>query len=432
MYQVLLKGQLPKALLIVLLFMCILFMSTKAEESSLLWGLTDSQTKYINEHYDGDRNKFFDTFNADYDAADERVKAIENFTMYDGERPDEVLNPVIQAAGGGGALNVEMIKWRRDMLAMPGVFSETVSGDQGLFMGLERRLNAQEKFDINLLSNQEIMRRSIKRGQNEASIYHEKVPMYETALAQYDKVDPDFDVIDTYYVDRTLDYADNDYYIIILVALCVFSVFSGCAQSKVSNQILVSPGGIRLFTLKQIGATLTVVMICLIAYFAGSFFILTAGNQFSAAWGLPIQAIVGYENIPLAVSAGTFLVIHHGMKALFCIMIAAFILLASMLSQNNIISAMLSVGICGALMLLYNSDIGAVRTNELFGVQNKIAPLFIGGSKLLFEDLPYLLIGDTTVHYALVVGITMIVMTLVLLSLTLLVSKPAMKWRAAR
>lgn len=414
MTSILFKKQWKKIVILIVFFCCIL--SVRNGINSEFTDRYDSyQKKYMNQFDLSDRTQFFENLNKDKKEAQKIVSSIEYYESYDKDVANETLDDLMDILTGNVSYaNYDMAVWKKEMLNMPGKYSETVSDDAYMLSQLSRRLANQNTFEESLENNIEIMNRGIRRdaGQTEK---------YGAVLSELQKVDTEFAVADTIIIDKILKYIEADYFIIILIVLSVFSIFSSVLQNKISNHILVSKMGMKKFALSQIAVTLGIILLGLVIYYAGVILALSKGNIGEIPWSLPIQAINGYENISFAFSVGQYFLISVVIKAIYCIFITSVVLLISILCKNTVISAVLSFAGCYGLVNLYN--VWMVEKDLSYG------SLLIGSSQFLWSNVPYLYVGGGIVPYVVVYVGIIVLLSLVMFFITVSASKVmAKKW----
>lgn len=412
MLKIFFRKQLKTCVLIVLFFSLFLFFQNSID-SKFTERYYAVQEEYIEESGVKNNQAFFEQLEADEKQADKTVNAIESFENYDKEIVYNNIDPALIASGAYTYANYEMIVWREEMLAMPGVFAKTVADDSYMLSQLSQRFANQKNFDLNLWNNLELMRRGMRRNDGDYG-------KYSAVYKELQKIDADFAFADTLVMDKILSYIENDFYIIVLLALCFFSVFSNATQNRITNQIVISPKGIRKYVRGQCLISVCFTVITITFYYIGIILLLSGGNFSAISWQLPIQAINGYENISYAFSAGQYFFYLVLAKTLYCILTVSVFLFLSSLSKNNIISALLCGLYCTVVIILYNINLTD---------RHDISISLLGSSKYLFSDLPFLQLGNLLISYYFSFLVGVVFIAVILLILTVFLSKyTAKRW----
>ena len=413
MMRVLLKTQWKSALSLVLFF-CFLLVGYNGIALKFDERYSKYQTAYMESLNTNDRTEFFIQLEKDSTQAKQIVSAIEKFDSYDGDRASsEVIDPLMAAAGGQEYVNYEMIAWREEMLQMPGTYAETLSDDDYMLMQLSSRLSNQKNIEEIIANQVELANRGMRRNDR-------KYAVYESTYEELEKVDTEFPVQDTLITDKILDYMEADFYLVILLVLLVFGVFSNLIQTKITNQIVVSKLGIRRFVVRQSVVSIVITLITVILYYVGMILIFSNGNIGNVAWNLPIQAIFGYENLHVAYSVGQYILLYFVMKSVYCLTTVCVILMLSAVSKNTIISAFASALYCGCMFMAFHS---LVNNGSVYGL------LFIGSVRPLLVEFPYISVGTTVISYFWVYLVVLLLMAGIFFELTVYLSKfTAKRW----
>lgn len=408
MFLCLLKRQWKKSILLVLFF-CLLLLGQTRTDAQFTQKYIPYQAAYMEKLDLEDRDSFFVQLNNDVLATKQVVAAIESFAGYDGKIPDGALDTMEILTGSSSYMDYNMAVWRETLLYAPGRLSKSVYDDAAMSWMLLSRLRNQENIESILENNKEIMRRGIRRG----GINKEK---YKTALTQLQNVDTDFAVADTFYAETFLMYLESDWYILALLAMSMFSVFSHGNQYKISNLVLTSKTGMRRYAYKQILSSFLIMEICLALYYSGVIFVLTAGDIRHIPWQHPIQVIQSYENILLDISVFDYTLLNLALKNAFCISFVSMILYISAMSRNNVIALIGTFILCGGLILL-NSLIPAA------------GGLPIGNGRFLLEELCFFHINGLLIPYSTVFAGCSILLALIVVSILILkVPHAARRW----
>lgn len=411
MFGCLLKRQWKRCVLLIAFFCCVLLIQQRSQ-----W---ETEGQYYNDHqeymqqYDlSDKRLFFAQLEKDRIESEEIVEDIRYFEGYDGQIAEGFIDEMDIVAGIAYYADYDMVLWRQQMLSLPGKFSETVIDDSRMTWELDYLLGNQREFESIIENNREIMRRGIRRGSA-------STPKYELALEQLDQITDDFSVTNTAQTIRLIEFLAGDWYILVLLCLCFFSVFSGMTQGRLMHQVLICKTGVRRYTLCQLLASIGLFALCLLVYYGGVLFACCNGSLQTYAWNLPIQAVYGSwfngGTILLDLKVWQYVLILMGLKALFCLGLLSLILLISLLSRNNIVSAIGCLILCGSLLLLHGGGTGA--------------GLLIGDCSLLLDDLCWELIGDYIVPKIVIYVTAVLLLTVLINAVTVLISKPIIrKW----
>lgn len=407
MVKLMLKKQLPLALAVVLVFALVL-MNQVQTRLSIDYPTLDNQTAYLENHDLTDKAAFYEALDEDSVTTFTMFQDIENYVGFEGEIPTEGN----EDAWMFGYRNVtyEMLVWQEQMMSAPGLFADTVGMDTTVISNLSQRLYNQRNLETNVENMREIMRRGILRG-------GEKAVIYIAAQMELEKVDCTYEITDTLNVNRLLKYLCNDTYILILIALLNFSLFSNLSGQKISNVVLISKMGVRKYTLRQILVSLITTLAVLAVYFGAVILIHNRGALYDPAWKLPLQAAEYMTLCPFAWTVGEYLGIVILTKTLFVLVIMSLSLLLSMLGRNNTFSALYTIVVIGGFLLV--SDL----------VGGKVGGMLVGDITRLVVNIPYLYLGNLVLAEWGAYVMILPVATVLLLALTVLVSKPAMKRR---
>ncbi len=379
MVRILWKSQWKTVISLLGFFAVALLFSVGLESKTGLRFLSE-QTAYLSHFSDQNLTGFFDTADADLDAAQSRVDSIENYEEYEGNLFTEMQDPVLAAAGIENAADYDMLVWKEKMLQMPGTYTDSIENDARMLRQLLQRLENERKFQFHLDNQLELARRGMRR--NDGSYLK-----YAAAEKELKKINSDFPLQDPVYAERILSYLEKDFYLILLLALTFFAAFSNTAQTGVVNQIVLSSMGIRKYVKKQLAAAVCVT-IAAVSIYMGLLLLIFGGTPDHIPWALPLQAVNGYETVTFAVSVGGYLVLLLAFKLLFCLFHVFAVLLLSLLSRNTIVSALLVSAYCGVLLFLYH----------LLSGQGAFAgDLLIGSCRTLLSEHPFLMVGNAVI-----------------------------------
>ena len=414
MFVSLLKRLWKRTLLLILFFSSIMTVQTDSTwETSSEGEYYPYQVNYLSVHELTDRARFQAILSTDYQQAYDLWQDIQLFELYNGSVPEGELDGealTIMASGGTPYINYDMLIWRRNMMNAPGKFSKSVFTDYEMLKNLSHRLHYILNFDNLLENHSETIARAIRRGSS-------LTPYYETALAELSAIDTDFPVMDTACTSLLLDYLNTDWYIIVILCLSFFGLFSTAAQQRITNQLLTSKTGIRKYAIYQVLAALVITACGMIIYYAVAIFACASTGPGQIAWGLPIQCILGEHfdtfNIYYAMNVREYFLLMAGVKILFCLLLVSIISLLSALSRNNLISGLLVIAFCAGLVLLQSKwDWG---------------DLLIGNGHILLQELCYFNINGTMIHYLAIYALSIGLLIPVMMGLTVLLAKPAAK-----
>ena len=409
MLKLLIRRQWKRAFFLVSFFLGVLFLQIQVTTESPHY-FVPFQHSYMDRFDLRQRDTFFAQLYTDLQSVEQTVAAIYNFDAYEGEIPEGELSDLDILSGiSVSTINLDMALWRNQMLNSPGKFSNTIANDELVIRQLAFRLDNQENFGQILENQKEIMRRGIRRGGS-------KVIKYEMALTELKKINTDFDIADTWFTEQLFTFLENDWYILALISLSLFSVFSTANQEKITNCILISKLGIRRYTRLQLAASVVICIGCLIFYYTGAVFIYSLFNVQAIPWEMPIQAIVGYENILLSISVLDFFLLMAGMKFLFCFCVAGIVLLVSVVSRNTVIAVMGTLAVCGGLILM---DAVIPATSGLA----------IGNCRVLVEELCFVNCSGILISHAVVYSAATIIFAVVIYSIVIMSSASVAKRR---
>lgn len=400
------RGQWKRPLCIVLLFVIMLFLFSQRGEM-YEWGLLDAQQAYMQKHGHLPKEDFLAMLHEDSNEAAKIIEDIEKFVGYEGEIPEGTMDIMDILSGNGAIMNYDMLRWKKQMLSMPGKMTETVERDYSAALRLERLLYNQEYIDYYIENSQEIMRRGIRRG-------GEKVVIYETLLEELADIPTDSPLTNTYCAGKLLTYLESDWYLLVLVCLCFFSVFSGSHQAKMTRQVLVSKMGIRKFVASQIGASLLILGIFLCLYYLGVTFAVSNGDFGAIAWNIPVQAVSEYENSLQNATVLEYAVKNVMVKSLAVLCILSLLLWISAVSPNNIVSLLGGGLLFGGCVLFSNAG-------------TEIGQLIEGATKGIYETLPYFITDSGLVHFTVAYGLQFACAALAALALLVFVSPYVMR-----
>ena len=411
MLRGLLKRQLYRAVDLTVLFCAILTLQLYASWESSWDGIYyQDGAKYMSQFDLNDSDTFFAALAEDTNNAIDTVSDIEWFADYEGEIPEGVVDPLLVASSGAVYMDYDMVIWRERMLDLPGIYTDSIRGDEYMLTSLADRLNYSRNLSMIITNHQEIAARGMRRGGVNAQLY-------KLAEAELNDIELDFKVQDTAYTQNFLDYMEGDWCFVVLLALIFFGSFSALAQHRVTWQISVSKLGERKYVLMQIAATMIIALVVFTVYHTGVLLVCCQWQPGQIAWELPIQCIAGdvfdsFEII-LNLKVWEYILLLCGMKCLFGLLIAVVILLISLLSKNNILSALGSVSVCGALILLSDSKV--------------LGNMLIGNAGALMEGLCWASFDDITISYSTMYFITLPILILAVAGLLVLLAKPAMR-----
>lgn len=407
----LLKRQLYKAIGLTVFICAILMLQQNASwESSLDGCYYREQAKYISQFDLNNAEAFFAALVEDTNRAIDKVTEIEWFTDYKGELPEGVVNPLDAVSSGAMYMDYDMVIWQQNMLELPGIYTDSIRGDEQMLKSLSKRLYYARNFNTIIENHKEIAARGIRRGGSNAQLY-------KLAEAELNRIPLNFAVQDTAYTENFLDYMESDWCFIALLGLIFFGTFSSVSQQKIIWQIAVSKLGERKYALTQIAATMIIAVLVFVVYHMGILLACCQWQPEQIAWELPIQCITGdlfdsFEII-LDLKVWEYILLLCGMKCLFGLLICAIISLISLACKNNTLAALGSVSICGGLILL--------RSSNAFG------NIFIGNAGSLLKGLCWARIGDITLSYLAIYFAILPVLIVAIVSFLVLLAKPAMR-----
>ena len=410
MFRLLLKKQWRGFLLPVLLFCAMLSVRTQGD-AFFEDRYDEVQAGYIAGADPSCRQEFFEKLDRDLQNASEIVQRIEDFADYEGEIPEEEIDPVLSEAGGVGYFDYDMIVWRQEMLQMPGRYTASIGEDERMLFLLSSRMHNQQFFSENLENNKEIMRRGLRRGDDAAA-------KYQAVLTSLDKISGDFAATDPHTADKLFSYLESDGYVLILLTLSCFALFSSVIQQQISRPILSSRMNVRRYTGLQMGAALCLGLGSLLVYWTAVLLIFTSGDLSRIPWELPIQAINGYEQVAFALSVWQYFLILLGLKLLCCLFTALLTMGISLLTGHTVLSGLCCTVYLGSLLLLSRSG-------------SLLPSLLLGNVKSLFRGLPYLQAGEVLVSQPLLYALGMLLLSGVTLLGILVLAKPAFRRRVS-
>ena len=407
----LLKKQLRAAILFTILFCSILILQMNASwEGSYNGQYYDAQVDYLAQHDLVDRDEFFLALAKDTDEINKQVSDIEEFMAYEGDVPEGVVNPLDVAANGSIYMDYDMVIWRQNMLNLPGKFTDSISGDKQMLEALSGRLNYTQHINSILDNHKEIAARGIRRGGSNTY-------KYELALAELQSISTDFSVEDVAFTQNFLDYMQEDWYFIILIAVLFFGTFSTVLQQRIAWPVSVSQMGARKYALLQIFATMITAVVVFALYHTGVLLACSFWQPTEMAWSLPIQCLSGdlfdsYDVI-LNLNVWEYTLVLLAQKCLFCMLLSSIILFVSLLSCNNTIAAVCTFIVCGTMILLH--------TESSFG------GVLIGNTSCLLDGLCWTNVGGITVSYSTIYVFIVSVLVIVISILSVLLSKPVLR-----
>ena len=402
MLKCLIKRQWKAALGLVLLFGAFFLLYRQMFYSTYDLFYMEEVRSYIEENDPTDREAFFTQLNADEAEMQTINRTIMQFEGYEGEMPEET-------EGLHHLVNYDMLVWRSQMWNLPGRLGETLFDDDQIVRNVKERTGQQEYFEGVIDNHKELMRRGIRRG-------GEKIPLYEAAQTELDAIEMDFPVQDTRYAQQILIEMNRDWYILALVTLAVFTVFSQSNQLKVSRVISTSKLGAFRYTVSQLAASVLLTAAAFALYWVLMVLILCDFRPYDVPWTIPMQAITGYQTMMLDMSLGEYVLKSLGLKCLLCLNLSALVLLVSALSPNSIVSLLGSAAVCGGLIY---SD----------GLLPQYHGLMVGRTEFLFDQLCWQNVGGRAVPYSLLYLFVLLAALVVLWGLVLLLAPPAIrKW----
>ena len=409
MLKQLLLRQWKKALGL-LLFLCVVTVLGARSSFENRGRFYEYQTVYMESFDLWQRDAFFARLEKDNDEASALTLMIQNYEGYTGTRPDGSDDPLLSMFGTYTDYN--MLLWQAQMLQAPGKYSPTVEDDALMLHQLDSRLSSLKNVQKTIQNQIEVMNRNIRRG-------GKLVPVYEECLRQLQNIDTEtFPVEDTLHIDLLLHYLKLDWRIQIVLALIFFSVFSTNAQEKISNYILTTKTGMRRYAFAQFLAALILSVGAMVVYYGIALLAYSGGNFENIPWTLPIQAVTGHNTVLLDLRVWEYLLLLIGSKILFCCVTVSAVLLVSLLSKNNVISAMASLLLCGIPILM--------RT--LFASSgNPYTGMWFGHTDILFKDLCFWDVSGWLIPYTTVYIAGAVTVVILLGALVVLLSKSVAK-----
>lgn len=407
----LLKKQFKTAVVFTFLLCIILIMQTSASwKNSLNGQYYDEQVDYLSQYDLTDRSNFFDSLTKDTSEAYQKVREIEEFMAYEGEIPEGVVNPLEIASSGAMYMDYDMVVWRQNMLNLPGLFTESVSGDKYMLEALSKRLEYMLHLPVIIENHKEITTRGIRRGGSDGY-------KYELAIEELNAISLDFPVEDVAYTQNLLDFMHEDWYFTVLIAVVFFWVFSAISQQRISWVVSTSLIGARKYAFIQATAALLTSIAIFVIYHIGIILACSLWNPTKIIWNHPVQCVFGnvfdsYEII-LNLKVWEYTLIALGLKCLFCLFLSSIILLLSLLSGNNTVSAIYALIICGVLILAHN--------------EMPFGGLLIGNTSCLLEGLCWTKIGATVISYSTIYIFVATAAIILCSGLTIFLSKPILR-----
>lgn len=412
MLNMFIKKQVKTSIFIVLVF-CLIYLLYNEINSNFAERYSSIQDSYMQTINSENRAEFFDFLDSDLQQARKLVSTIENYESYDGEVIFKEIDPLLAAANANNYATYDMIIWKEEMLDMPGKWCETIEDDYYMLVQLSDQLNNQRNFDENLSNNIELMSRGMRRNDSDFK-------KYELVNIELNKINTTFSYANTLTTNRILDYIEKDCFIIILLALTYFSVFSNAVQNKITQQIIISARGMRKYAVEQYLAVIILTSVSFILYYLCIIFVLGKGNLFDLHWQMPIQTINGYENISYAFTVGDYFARALFIKFLHSLFIVSIFTFVSIVSRNNTIAAILCSVLCGIIFIPT-----ALSTGENMFLNT----LLLGESKYLFSDLPFVSIGGNLFPLSLCFISTIILSSAIIFGTIVYLSKIIVKRR---
>ena len=408
MLKCLIKRQWKAAVGLVLLFGAFFLLYRQMFYSTYDLFYMEEVRSYIAENDSADREAFFAQLNADEAEIQAVNRAIMNFEGYEGEMPEEN-DPLSQATGLRHLVNSDMLVWQSQMWHLPGRLGETLFDDDQIIRNLKERTGQQASFENVIDNHKELMRRGIRRG-------GAKIPLYEAAQTELNAIEMEFPVQDTRYAQQILIEMNRDWYILALVTLAVFTVFSQSNQLKISRVISTSKLGAFRYSVSQLAASVLLTMAAFVLYWVLMVLILCDFRPYDVPWTIPIQTITGYQTVMLDMSLAEYLLKSLGLKCLLCLNLSALVLLVSALSPNSIVSLLGSAAVCG----------GLIYSDRLLP---NFHGLMVGRTEFLFDQLCWQNVNGRAVPYSLLYLFVLLAALAVLWGLVLLLAAPAIrKW----
>lgn len=393
MFSLLFKKQYKNILLYVLFFCSILF-ALNQSTTQFDTRYEKDQQRYLNSFDLTDTETFFETLEADAKEASQIVLDIQYFNSYDDfdkEQYAELLDPLLLLTGDASYATYDMLVWQKNMLSLPGKYTQSVLDDDYMLRQLNSEFGAQKNFVDNIENLKSLSQRGLRRNDY-------KYTLYVQTLAHLEDIDTNLSVTRTYYVEKVLDYITSDYSIYALILFAFFASFSGLAQNKISHTILISKMGMRHFVKLQILVNILTSLLGFFVYYLLQF-ILLGGFHHIEAWNIPIQAVNGYEYTMISFSALEYLLFLLFTKALFAVVVAVLSSLLSLICRNNMLSALLHAVVCGIWYFMYSNT----QLEQFFISTNMMNStpytLFTGGGNILVTYFPYFMIGNYPFFY---------------------------------
>lgn len=402
MLKCLIKRQWKAAVGLVLLFGAFFLLYRQMFYSTYDLFYMEEVRSYIAENDSADREAFFAQLNADEAEIQAVNRAIRQFEGYEGERPEDT-------EGLRHLTNYDMLVWQSQMWHLPGRLGETLFDDDQIIRNLKERTGQQASFENVIDNHKELMRRGIRRG-------GAKIPLYEAAQTELNAIEMEFPVQDTRYAQQILIEMNRDWYILALVTLAVFTVFSQSNQLKISRVISTSKLGAFRYSVSQLAASVLLTMAAFVLYWVLMVLILCDFRPYDVPWTIPIQTITGYQTVMLDMSLAEYLLKSLGLKCLLCLNLSALVLLVSALSPNSIVSLLGSAAVCG----------GLIYSDRLLP---NFHGLMVGRTEFLFDQLCWQNVNGRAVPYSLLYLFVLLAALAVLWGLVLLLAPPAIrKW----
>lgn len=380
-----------RTLICLAVLLCFLMLTQDGGENPYLRIDYRDRAAYLEQYDPYGADSLFAGLHEDAQELSLLIDKIEQFEDYTGDIPEGERDPLEILLGEQSYLTYDMLIWREQMLEAPGQYTDTVKHDSMMLGSLTDSLHNQEHFAEIIENQREIMRRGIRRGLN--------VAIYEKTLDNLNQIESDFPIRDTLYAVKLLDYLENDWYILALLAVMMFSCFSTGNQQKVTNQVIVSRYGMRRFARTQILSALIIFGICMILYYLSVVLIHCEWDVSGIPWNHPVQILSTYENILKDLSIFEYIMTYIGLKILFCLAFSGIVLLISSLSPNNVFSFGGTVVLLGIVFLL--------RKTQEYGAWA------IGNGRDLFEELCFVDLDYVLVPYAVLAGIILLLVTVV-------------------
>lgn len=410
MFYPFINKQWKTSFFIVLLFLIFMLIYNNIS-NSFAERYINEQKNYIIFQEKHSNQDFFQMLDNDLKKARDAVSVIENYEGYDSEIIFQKVDPILVAANANNYATYDMIVWKEEMLNMPGRWTDTIENDYYMLAQLSERMNNQKNFEINHTNNLELLERGMRR--NDFNFYK-----YKATYEQTKKIYKEFSFSDTIVIEKIVNFIEKDYLIIVLFALLYFSVFSNASQLGMIKQIYISSKGMRCYTALQCCSICFLTLLCSIIYYSGIVLILSNGNLDYLLWEMPVQAINGYENISYALTFKDFLMNSFLIKLFHSLIFSLLILLASLISRNNIMSVVICALLCCGIII----PISSLDNNDLTNT------ILLGGSKFLFSDLPYAKFFGQIIPYNICYITIAFVAIIIIFSIIVYLSKFVAKW----